>query len=306
MNLFALRAGGVAIAAAMAISPAKAQSSRRNLNIHVDDNAATCADLHPSSDAALAQAVDRFTVAGSSIQIDGGSRGAVHVIAADRGDYAVEACRIAVADDQATAQRLVGATSVSQTTGRVETHGPASSDNGSSDGQGEWQIYLLVQAPRNGSVDVNTINGPVSVRGVNGTVKAKAVNGPVNIADCAGTVDVQTTNGPVSFSGQGGDVKLAAVNGPMNVKILGDSWNGPRLEASTTNGPVHLSAPDSFRSGVLLESNGGAPFSCKADMCRYAVTDAASEHRTLQLNGTAGTVHVSAGNGPVSIGASTR
>jgi DUF4097 and DUF4098 domain-containing protein YvlB len=297
MKSFALRAAGAAVAAAaLAIVPASGQS--RNHNIHVDfnDQTASCADLHARSDGALAQAVDRFTVAGSSIQIDGGSRGAIRVTAADRADYSVEACRFAVADDQGTAQRLVDQTSVTQGAGRIETHGPVSSDN-----QSQWQVYLIVQAPRNGSVDLNTVNGPLSVRGVNGSVKAKAVNGPVSIADCAGTVDAQTTNGPVSFSGQGGDVKLAAVNGPVSVKLLGDTWNGPRLEASTTNGPVSLSAPDSFRSGVTLESNGGAPFSCKADMCRYAVTDAASEHRTLQLNGTAGTVHVSAGNGPVSV-----
>jgi hypothetical protein len=240
-------------------------------------------------------------LAGSSIQVDGGSRAAIRVTAADRADYSVEACRIAVADDQGTAQRLVDQTSVIQGAGRVETHGPAPSDN-----QGQWRVYLFVQAPRNGNVDVNTVNGPLSVRGVNGSVKAKAVNGPVSIADCAGAVDAQTTNGPVSFSGQGGDVKLAAVNGPMNLKLLGDIWSGPRLEASTINGPVHLSAPDSFRSGVLLESNSGAPFSCKADMCRYAVTDAASEHRTLQMNGAAATVHVSAGNGPVSVSGSIR
>lgn len=295
MNLFAVRTAGFAMAAAaLAIAPAGAQSKNYNLNVDFNDKTTGCADLHVKSEGSVARAADRFTLAGSSIQIDGGSNGAIRVTAADRGDYSVEACRIAVADDQGTAQRLVDGTSVTQGAGRVETHGPASSD-------GQWQVYLIVQAPRNSSVEVNTINGPVSVRGVNGTVKAKAVNGPLNIADCAGKVDAQTTNGPVSFSGQGGDVKLAAVNGPVNVKILGDMWNGPRLEASTTNGPVSLSTPESFRSGVLLESNGGAPFSCKADMCRYAVTDAASDHRTLQLNGTAATVHISAGNGPVAV-----
>src|SRR5215469_8527118 len=256
MNRFALRAAVTVIAGAvLAITPATAQLRHHNLNVNFNDRATSCADLRASSDGAVAQAVDRFTLAGSSLQIDGGSRGAVRVTAADRGDYAVEACRIAVADDQGTAQRLVDATSVIQSVGHIETRGPASSD-----GQEQWQVYLLVQTPRNASVDVNTVNGPVSVRGVNGVVKAKAVNGPVSIADCAGTVDAETTNGPVSFSGSGGDVKLAAVNGPLTVKIGGDIWNGTRLEASTVNGPLHLSTPNTFRSGVRLDTNGGAPF----------------------------------------------
>lgn len=296
MNRFALRVAVIVITCAVFALAATAQSGHHNLNVNFNDRAMSCADLRASSDGVVAQAVDRFTLAGSSLQIDGGTRGAVRVTAADRGDYAVEACRIAVADDQGAAQRLVDATSVVQSAGHIETRGPTSSD-----GQEQWQVYLLVQAPRNASVDVNTVNGPVSVRGVNGVVKAKAVNGPVSIADCAGTVDAETTNGPVSFSGNGGDVKLSAVNGPLTVKIAGDIWNGSRLEASTVNGPVHLSTPDTFRSGVRLDTNGGAPFTCKADMCRNAVTDAASEHHTLQMNGTAGTVHLSSGNGPVSV-----
>ena len=38
-----------------------------------------------------------------------------------------------------------------------------------------------MQAPRNGSVELNTVNGPISVRGLTGTVKAKAVNGPLSV-----------------------------------------------------------------------------------------------------------------------------
>jgi hypothetical protein len=303
MNLSALRiAGAVAAAAILAMAPAQAQSKHHNLSVNFDGEAKSCADLRVKTDGALAQAVDRFSLQGGSVQIDGGSGGSIHVIAADRADYAVEACRIAVADDQAAAQQAVAGTSVTRSTWRVEAHGPAYLD-----GNAQWQVYLIVQTPRNGSVELNTVNGPISVRGVSGTVKAKAVNGPLSVTDCAGVVDAQTTNGPISFSGQGGDVKLAAINGPLTLKIAGDVWNGPRLEASTMNGPVHLVAPDTFRSSVKLETNGEAPFTCKAEMCRSALTDARSDRRTLQMNGSAETVHVSTGNGPVSVtGPTTR
>jgi hypothetical protein len=298
MNLFALRTAGATLAAAaLAIAPAQAQKTHHNLSVDFGNNAATCADLHVKTDGALAQATDKFTLQGASIQIDGGAGGAIHVVAADRADYAVEACRFAVADDQSTAQQAVAGTSVTRSAWRVETHGPSYSDNRSA----EWQVYLIVQAPRNGSVDLTTVNGPIAVRGLSGTVKAKAVNGPLSVADCAGVVDAQTTNGPISFSGQGGDVKLTAVNGPLSLRLAGDVWNGPRLDASTMNGPVSLTAPDTFRSGVRLETSGQAPFTCKAEMCRSAVTDARSERRTLQMNGGADTVRVSTGNGPVSV-----
>jgi hypothetical protein len=298
MTLSAIRVAGPATLAAMlTLAPAQAQSKHHNLSVNFDGQVASCGDLRVKTDGALAQAVDKFSLQGASIQIDGGSSGSIHVTAADRADYAVEACRFAVADDLATAQQTVAGTSVSRSAWRVETHGPAYADNNSA----QWQVYLIVQAPRNGSVELNTVNGPISVRGLNGTVKAKAVNGPLSVTDCSGVVDGQTTNGPVSFSGRGGDVKLSAVNGPLTLKILGDVWNGPRLEASTMNGPVHLVAPDTFRSSVRLETNGEAPFTCKAEMCRSALTDARSERRTLQMNGSADIVRVTTGNGPVSV-----
>jgi hypothetical protein len=297
MNVSALRIAGAAAAAILTLTSAQAQSKHHNLSVNFDGQVASCADLRVKTDGALAQAVDKFSLQGASIQIDGGSGGSIHVTAADRADYAVEACRFAVADDQATAQQAVAGTSVTRSAWRVEAHGPAYADTNNA----QWQVYLIVQAPRNGSVELNTVNGPISVRGLSGTVKAKAVNGPLSVTDCSGVVDGQTTNGPVSFSGQGGDVKLSAINGPLTVKIVGDVWNGPRLEASTMNGPVHLVAPDTFRSSVRLETNGEAPFTCKAEMCRSALTDARSERHTLQMNGSADTVRVTTGNGPVSV-----
>ncbi|HEX3875583.1 MAG TPA: hypothetical protein VHW24_01265 [Bryobacteraceae bacterium] len=296
MNSSALRAACALAATALAVAPVHAQNKRHNLNVNFDDNANSCSELKVKTDGVLAQANDRFTLQGAPVQIDGGSSASIRVVAADRADYAVEACRFAVADDLPTAQQALAGTSVTRSAWRAEAHGPANAGN-----QAQWQIYLIVQAPRNGNVELTTSNGPISVRGVNGTVKAKAVNGPVSVRDCGGVVDAQTTNGPISFTGQGGDVKLAAVNGPLSVKLNGDVWNGPKLDASTQNGPVTLSAPDTFRSSVRLETSGQSPFTCKAAMCASALTDARSEHRSLQMNGSADTVHVSTNNGPMSV-----
>jgi DUF4097 and DUF4098 domain-containing protein YvlB len=207
---------------------------------------------------------------------------------------------VAAAGDSATAAQMLAGISINRSAWRVEAHGPAVSE-----GEGDWQVYLIVHAPRNGSVELTTVNGPIEVRDISGTVKVKATNGPLSIQNCAGIVDAQTTNGPISFSGSGGDVKLSAMNGPLALKISGDVWNGARLDASTMNGPVSLIAPSTFRSALRVEGSGEAPFSCQAEMCRNAVTDAHSERRTMQINGGADTVRVSTGNGPISVKSST-
>ncbi len=288
------------LAAAFSIAPAQAQSKHYNLSVNFGDNADSCADLKVKTDGVASQAAESFTLQGKPVQVDGGARGAIRVRGADRADYAVEACKIAVAGDSGTAAQLVAGISVNRSAWGVETHGPAVSS-----GDGDWQVYLIVHAPRNGSVELTTVNGPIDVRDLAGSVTVKATNGPLSIQNCSGVVEAQTTNGPISFSGSGGDIKLSAVNGPLALKISSDVWNGPRLDASTQNGPVSLTAPSTFRSAVRVESSGAAPFSCQAEMCRNAVTSAGGERRTMQINSGADTVRVSTGNGPVSVKSST-
>jgi len=67
------------------------------------------------------------------------------------------------------------------------------------------------------------------------------------------------------------------------------------------NGPLAVSLPDTFRSGVRLETSGHAPSVAAAEACRHAWTDASRGPRTLQLSGSGDTVRLSTGNGPVSV-----
>lgn len=291
-----LMSAAALLAAAFAVLPAEAQSKRYSLNVENAGSADSCADLKLRSTGAVSLASEKFTLRGASVQLDAGSRGSIRVRGADRADYAVEACKVAVAGDSATAAQMAAGISINRSAWRVEAHGPQVSN-----GDGDWQVFLIVHAPRNGSVELSTVNGPIDVRDVSGTVKAHATNGPLSIQNCTGSVDAQTTNGPIAFSGSGGNVKLNATNGPLAVRLSGDVWNGSRLDASTVNGPVSLTAPNTFRSAMRVESSGASPFSCLAEICRNAVTDARRDRRSLQINGSADTVHVSTSNGPVSV-----
>jgi len=133
---------------------------------------------------------------------------------------------------------------------------------------------------------------------VSGTLKIRATNGPVSVHDSAGTVEVHTSNGPISFGGGGGEVHLTAQNGPIALELAGEVWNGASLEARTINGPVSISMPDGFRTGVRVETSGHAPVSCAAGACKGAWTD---NQRVIQLNGSQDTIRVSTSNGPVSV-----
>lgn len=272
----------------------------RNYNLSINtDSAERCADLKVrSSNGEIAQVNDSVTLGAgqaSGIELDDSAgRAVVRVKAWDRGEYAVETCKIAVAETKGAAEQILAGISVARSAGHLTTAGPASPD-------GNWQLYFIIHAPRNGNVDLATKNGPVSVEGIGGNVKVRAINGPVSVADCGGRVDAQTTNGPISFRGGSGDVHITAKNGPISLTLAGDTWNGAQLEAHTDNGPVSLTVPENYRSAVRLQTSGHAPLSCNIDACRNAMTDASSEQRMIRMNGAADTIRVSTNNGPVSI-----
>ena len=96
-------------------------------------------------------------------------------------------------------------------------------------------------------------------------------------------------------------MRLNAQNGPIALKLAGEAWNGSQLEARTINGPLALSLPENFRSGIRLETSGHSPVSCSAAPCRNAWTDGGRGGRTMQMNGASDTVRISTENGPVAV-----
>lgn len=291
-------------AAALAGSIAFAQTSitrnrnNINLNINTQGQAESCADLKVTSNGELAQSVEKFALQRSEapvLELNAGERGVVHVRGWKQAGYSVEACKMAVAEDRGTADTMLRGISVSRSAGRFSYTGPAN-DNA----RGNWQVYFIIHAPDNASLDLETRNAPVSIADVNGNIKVRATNGPLSIQNSTGNIDAQTTNGPISFHGDGGEVHLHAQNGPISVKLGKEVWAGPALDVATVNGPLSLTLPETFQSGIRVETSGHSPMSCSHQACAHAYTNAGSS-RVMQINGSSETVKVSTQNGPLSV-----
>ena len=286
------------VCAACLLNPANAQTRRsRNLNINFEGSAEHCSDLKVKSNGAVAQAAETFTLQKSeapTLEMNAADHGIIKVRGWDHPEYSVEVCRVAAADTASEADQALRSVAVSRVAGRFSASGPGT------DGV-SWQVYFIVRAPQDANLDIEARNGPVDAGDVSGTLKVRAVNGPVSVQNCSGLVDVHTTNGPISFSGSGGEVHLNAQNGPISLHVAGDMWNGSQLEARTMNGPLNVRLTETFRSGVRVESDGHAPISCAFAACRDAWTDAGSERRVLQMNGSNDTIRITTHNGPISV-----
>lgn len=224
-----------------------------------------------------------------SLTVHTSRNGGVYVTAADDGVYSVKACKASAFGDAGSIRTAING-------GTVTADGPDRSD---------WVVYFLVRAPRNASLDLSALNGPIGVRDINGTITAHTQNGPLSLKNSSGTIDASAVNGPVSFAGDSGDVKLRVENGPLSVKLSSDFWGTGSLDASTENGPLSLKLPQNYRSGVVVETDGNGPVSCKAVACRgvRAFRDDGEEDRPRRIELGTGSmvVHLSTTNGPLSI-----
>jgi hypothetical protein len=205
--------------------------------------------------------------------------------------YTIEVCKAATSPADLAAIR------VSVDGGELRATGPDGS---------RWLVLYHIKAPNGGNLDVSASNGPLSIRDFDGTLLARTANGPLSLRNVSGNVDATTTNGPVSVHGGSGDMKVRASNGPLSIDLEGNSWAGGTLDASTKNGPLSLSLPRGYNSGVVVETNGRGPVSCRAEGCERfrAARDAHDwndQPRRIELGRGSETVRLSTVNGPVTI-----
>ena len=301
---------GIGIVSAICVAaPARATSrSGHNMSVSTDEGPIDdCRQVRVSFDhdeAARAEETLDVAPARGALRLRAPVHSGIYVQGSDRTDFSVTACKAAALPQD------LARISVSFENGDLALRGPESRD---------WLVYLIVRAPRGASLDLEVRNGPVSVRGISGSVtartengplsfrdssgsiKAEAKNGPIALKECTGTVDAQAINGPVSVSGSGGDTNVQTQNGPISVRLSGTRWDG-RLEAHASNGPLSLSLPEGYRSGVRVESSGRSPFQCRARACAEARKNWDEDSRRVEFGDSASpVVRLSTVNGPVSI-----
>ena len=266
---------------------ARSRYGDNNMSVTTNDGTVTgCSDLRVTIDGEPAARAEEVVNVGSprSLAVHAARNGGIYVTG-DSARYEVTACK-------------AGAVGSSLSDIRVNMSGNELSATGPENDR--WMVYFIVKAPRGAELNLDATNGPIGLRNVSGTIGARAVNGPISARQIDGTINLETTNGPITIDGGSGTAKANATNGPITVRLR-DAWNGT-LDAHTENGPMSLKISSNFRSGVVVESDGHGPVSCKADACREARrTWSDEDNRRIELGSGPTAVHLSTNNGPVSV-----
>ena len=218
------------------------------------------------------------------------SKGGVYINGWDRNDYSVRTCK-AVPDDDPNAVGILREITTTNANGQLAITGPSGDD---------WIANLIIMVPRLSTMDIQSQNGPLQLRDLAGNIHLSATNGPISLRNVGGVVDTTTTNGPISLTGASGDQRVTANNGPVHVSLSGTRWDGPGLEVTTKNGPLSLTVPDSYASGVRIQTSEHSPIMCRAAACAGAPRPASSP-TVIQLGNGDPIVRLTTSNGPLSI-----
>jgi hypothetical protein len=218
------------------------------------------------------------------------SNSGIYVNGWDRSEYQVMTCKAVPPDDPNPTASLRGITTTFAN-GQLSVDGP--SDR-------EWMATLILMVPRLTSLDLQTANGPLRLQDFAGSLQIRASNGPVSLINVGGSVQVTTANGPVSLRGVSGDHRVTAANGPVDVQLTGSRWEGPGLEVSSRNGPMSVSIPTAYASGIRIQTSQHSPVSCRASVCA-GVTRTLGSPSLIQIGSGEPLVRLSGINGPVAI-----
>ena len=277
-----------ALASVVALAVGPSQSGRVNLE------AADCSSLNTmfgGLEVGRAEQYATVPVSAGALELRPDFNGGVKIERGSGSVYGITACITAGARTQGEAQAAANEARLSIEGSRVRVTGGSSRN---------WSAHLIVTAPDGANIDAETSNGPLGVSGASGTFTLRASNGPIALRDVTGTINARASNGPIDVVGSKGEFDVETANGPISVRLDGQRWDG-RLTARAQNGPLTVSVPPGYQSGVEISSSFHSPWTCQVDACRNGNRDWDERSRSLKIGSDPVVVKLTTVNGPVTV-----
>jgi len=206
------------------------------------------------------------------LNIDAGQNGGATVKGWLRNDVLVRAKVEAWADTESEASLLAGQVHVNTSGGQINATGPSSPDHSG------WSVSYEIFAPQTTDVNMKTHNGGITISDVRGRLEFSATNGGVHLARIAG------------------DVSGSTVNGGLHIELVGNSWDGRQLDATTQNGGVTIMMPQSYSAHIQTATvNGGI----QSDFPVQVSGNIKPRNLDFNVGGGGALIHVTTTNGGV-------
>lgn len=272
LDISARRRLGVLLLVLLASSPALLSAQRR---LESRDWEVSCTDWRGDRDSERACNILERTVglSGGILNIDGRTNGGINVIGENRRDVLIRAKVEAHARSESRAEELMDAVKLHVENGRIYAEGPETRRNE------WWSVSFEVHVPARSDLELRANNGGIGVAGVTGTLR------------------METLNGGIHLDAVNGDVLAETMNGGLHVALDGDRWEGKGLDATTTNGGVHMRVPSGYSAHLVTGTvNGGVdiefPVTVQGKIGRRITTDLGKGGATIRVVTTNGGVSI--------------
>lgn len=217
--------------------------------------------------------IDQTVVARGKLLVDSRMNGGIIVIGENRRDIQLHAVIQTHARSQSRADAMVEEVRIRTEEGRISADGP---DTGRNEW---WSVNFELHVPMNTDLDLTARNGGIAV------------------AEVTGLLRMETENGGIHLDRVNGDVVAETTNGGIDVGLDGDHWEGKGLDATTTNGGVHVRVPDGYSAHLETSTvNGGMeidfPVTVQGRIGRRISADLGKGGPTIRVTTTNGGVTV--------------
>jgi hypothetical protein len=177
------------------------------------------------------------------------SNGRTRIIGEERSDIAVRARKIARAESDAAAQKLLDQIRINTSeTGdvlEIDVEIPRRWNR-------HGNVHLEVRLPRDHRISVRSSNGKLCVDGMRCAVRARSSNGPIKLNDVIGDIEIHTSNAKVACGCTRGRLLARSSNGKIELENHCGS-----VDASTSNGVIHARLDEVGELGVSLATSNG-------------------------------------------------
>lgn len=203
----------------------------------------------PWSEKAEASETLRFPPPADRLLRIDNSNGRTWVVGEERDDVEVKVHKLARAESQEGARRLLGEI-------QLEASGAPTALDLEVVTPGRWnrrgRADLEVRVPRRLAVEVSASNGRVGVFGIRAAVRVRSSNGKVRLEDLIGDAEVTATNAVVSCRCLRGRLTARSSNG--NIKL--EEHRGS-VDAATSNGLISVDVEELGAEGIQLATSNG-------------------------------------------------
>ena len=160
--------------------------------------------------------------------------GSIRVHAWEKADILVKACVQTAAPSSQAAEAMAQQVTITNGAGQVVAKGPTAADNS------WWSVSYEIWAPAAGNLELQANNGSIHVEGTSGRIRAHSSNGSLKVINSSGDFEGETTNGSLTLeltnAWHGSGLKLKTVNGSIHLQL--PDGVGAEVEASTVNGSL--------------------------------------------------------------------